>query len=364
MYCCEVCFSDKRIVDYIKQNGSKNNCDFCGERNVACINPLELQDLFVNLIDLYTPFKEINYIERNLSGSLAELIQYEWNIFNNNLTKNDQNNLLDKIRNDKGNENFYSSSELWIDFKYDFLINSGVGYWSILSEKLKYHTRFIINQSTNDEQQFFDLLNKSIELSKTILSEGCKIYRARIGSRKEKNNKINQKYVPYKEMGIPPRNKASAGRANPSGIPFLYLASDKKTALSEVRPWKKAKVSIASFLTNQQLKIIDLTDIDDIKSPFEFQDNLKREIEKRYFIKNLSYKLAKPINPNKSDIEYIPTQFITEYIKMKNYDGIKFKSAMGPGNNIVLFNENVVTQKNSNLFEVENIEYKFHEYEN
>ena len=165
-------------------------------------------------------------------------------------------------------------------------------------------------------------------------------------------------------MGAPPKDKSKPGRANPHGIPFLYLASDKETALSEVRPWKKAKVSIATFLTNQQLKIIDLTGVDNIKSPFVFQGNLKKEIEKRYFIKNLSSKLAKPVDPNNSNIEYIPTQFITEYIKINNYDGIKYNSAMGPGNNIVLFDENEVTKKDSYILEVENIDYKYKEYEN
>jgi hypothetical protein len=363
VYCCEKCFSDKNLINYIQQNGSKNNCDFCGSKNIICINPVELKDLFINLIDLYTPFKNKYFIERNYSSSLGELIQNEWNIFNNILTKNDQNSLLDEIRNDKDDDSFYSSSKKWIDFKYEFLLKSGISYWGYLSEKLQTDTRFIIKQSDDETENFFNLLDETFSLAEKVISEKRKFYRARLGCDKEKKNYFS-KCIPFKEMGAPPKDKSKPGRANPHGIPFLYLASDKETALSEVRPWKKAKVSIATFLTNQQLKIIDLTGVDNIKSPFVFQGNLKKEIEKRYFIKNLSSKLAKPVNPNNSNIEYIPTQFITEYIKINNYDGIKYKSAMGPGNNIVLFDENEVTKKDSYIFEVENINYKFKEYEN
>lgn len=34
----------------------------------------------------------------------------------------------------------------------------------------------------------------------------------------------------------PLSNSASEGRANPKGIPYLYVATDKETAMSEVRP--------------------------------------------------------------------------------------------------------------------------------
>ena len=44
-----------------------------------------------------------------------------------------------------------------------------------------------------------------------------KWYRARIQRTEKPYNKD--------EMGVPPKEKASQGRANPVGIPYLYLAS-------------------------------------------------------------------------------------------------------------------------------------------
>jgi hypothetical protein len=39
------------------------------------------------------------------------------------------------------------------------------------------------------------------------------------------------------ERMFPVRDRATEGRVNPKGIPCLYMASDKHTAMAEVRPW-------------------------------------------------------------------------------------------------------------------------------
>lgn len=41
--------------------------------------------------------------------------------------------------------------------------------------------------------------------------------------------------------------KATEGKANPKGIPCLYLATDKETAMSEVRPWIGSYISVGQF---------------------------------------------------------------------------------------------------------------------
>ena len=41
--------------------------------------------------------------------------------------------------------------------------------------------------------------------------------------------------------------RATDGRANPRGIPCLYLATTKETAMSEVRPWIGSYVSAGQF---------------------------------------------------------------------------------------------------------------------
>ncbi|NLK52763.1 MAG: RES domain-containing protein [Syntrophomonadaceae bacterium] len=38
------------------------------------------------------------------------------------------------------------------------------------------------------------------------------------------------------ELCAPPKEKCSAGRLNPKGVPYLYLADSIDTVISELRP--------------------------------------------------------------------------------------------------------------------------------
>ena len=57
----------------------------------------------------------------------------------------------------------------------------------------------------------------------------------------------------------PRRDRAREGRANPQGIPYLYLSTRKETALSEVRPWLRSLISIGQFKIVRQLTIVDFS---------------------------------------------------------------------------------------------------------
>ena len=60
-------------------------------------------------------------------------------------------------------------------------------------------------------------------------------------------------------MGCPPIEKATAGRANPLGIPYLYLCHDAETTLYEVRAVYLDKVSVGKFVINSNLDIVDFS---------------------------------------------------------------------------------------------------------
>ena len=48
-------------------------------------------------------------------------------------------------------------------------------------------------------------------------------------------------------MGSPPPGKRRSGRVNPEGISVLYLTTDEKTALNEVRATAFDYVSVGNF---------------------------------------------------------------------------------------------------------------------
>ncbi len=51
--------------------------------------------------------------------------------------------------------------------------------------------------------------------------------------------------------------QASEGRANPKGIPYLYLATHRDTALAEVRPWIRSLFSVAQFKIVRDLVVVN-----------------------------------------------------------------------------------------------------------
>ena len=52
---------------------------------------------------------------------------------------------------------------------------------------------------------------------------------------------------------------------------------------------------------------------------------------------------SKPVLPNRTHLDYIPTQFICEFFKtVCGFHGLVFNSSFGNGKNIVLFDQNLV----------------------
>ncbi|WP_255309226.1 RES domain-containing protein [Gilliamella sp. WF3-4] len=61
-------------------------------------------------------------------------------------------------------------------------------------------------------------------------------------------------------MGSPPKGTSSAGRANPIGISYLYLANNLETCISEVRPNNASSIYVSKFNINcEDMNILDLT---------------------------------------------------------------------------------------------------------
>jgi hypothetical protein len=77
-------------------------------------------------------------------------------------------------------------------------------------------------------------------------------------------------------------------------------------------------------------------------------------------IRNIHKELTKPVDPELTDIEYLPTQFLTEFIKNQGYDSITFKSSLIEGTNTVLFNINGIEVIKTDISQIYEINYHFH----
>lgn len=83
--------------------------------------------------------------------------------------------------------------------------------------------------------------------------------------------------VPYKPERMKPlRNSAHEGRVNPRGIPCLYAANDKETAVAEVRPWLSALVSVARLEPTRELRLVNCSEGHDESFEFFFRQSTTR----------------------------------------------------------------------------------------
>jgi hypothetical protein len=143
-------------------------------------------------------------------------------------------------------------------------------------------------QIESDRRYFFDYDFKEImpfasEHYAKFLRTGETLYRSRIGADLSDSTKINQPFGIH-EMLTPSSSITPNGRANPSGIPYLYTSFEKFTCVCESRPWKKARISLLTLILSKDLFILDLTNSEIIPSDLFFPQNLHKVIPNRLFI--------------------------------------------------------------------------------
>ncbi|MFF9574270.1 HEPN-associated N-terminal domain-containing protein [Streptomyces rubiginosohelvolus] len=119
-----------------------------------------------------------------------------------------------------------------------------------------------------------------------------------------------------KDLGTARREHAKqANRMSPAGIPMFYGAEDADTAVREglVRT-SETHVSVAAFQATQQFTVVDLTGKRIPPAPSEFDTERFAERHRILFLSNFVKDLAKPIRENFEQIDYVPTQILTEYL--------------------------------------------------
>jgi RES domain-containing protein len=164
------------------------------------------------------------------------------------------------------------------------------------------------------------------------VASGTTLHRARIVD--------GVRLPPAAEMGKPPIERAGPGRANPIGIAYLYLSLNEETCLQEVRAANHSLVASAQFHTLQDLTVLNLADID---APDFFDNDEVARVYLHRYITALSRELSRPVRSSDSPIEYIPTQYLTEFAKSLGLDGVLYSSSLhAGGRNLVLFDDRTV----------------------
>ncbi len=354
MKCCPKCFQDQVIIDFIQTVGRDGDCDFCSAEDLTTIPAEDLGNHFNDLIDLYEEADEQRYHE---DKSLADLIARDWAVFSDKLETEKQNAILDEIRfgplDGKDRSITRRSSERW-QFKYAYWEED---IWERFSEHIKHSRRFILDGKSAYFSEPLEWLPDILAATEMVASPELVFHRARLG--------YSEKFIRHapfsaREMMPPPSEIAQRGRANPAGISYLYVAEEEETAVAEIRPYVGAWVSVCSLKAKKNLKVADITRIHKIESPFG-QTDLEAQVQRNALLKVLNRELARPVNPDDSEIEYVPTQYLAEAILEIGYDGIRYRSAVRKGGTNFVFFEpsDLIIDPATSLVEVDSIEVTY-----
>lgn len=315
-FVCSNCFTDTELIGFIQTRNQISDCDCCGSKDIAVLPFEELLDFFKELLD--------NFQKSETGSGLTALIQSNWSFFKD-LVLGDKiiNSALNQL-----NSIFVSSDEL-VNFNDEIIEN--VDYWQKLKEQLKWEKRYL----TDINFLTYDLGWDGFFESKTVIEKKDILYRARLHS-----NADTEAFT-EDNMFCPPKHIASGGRANPSGIPYLYLSDNEETILYEIRASYLDEITVASFgladHIEENIVISDFTEVPSLFTPNQINKRIKSTLLKKIISRDLST----PMRRYDSDLDYIPTQFICEFIKVfTNVQGIKFRSSLhNVGNNLVLFDQ-------------------------
>lgn len=354
---CHRCFKDKTLIDFIREEGRRGRCDWCGARNVYVIPLNELGEIFREVVSIYRPGEWDD-------DSISFLMQEDWKVFSDKIEEN-PDDLLHRmtvaILEAGLNPKEYPSGD-YPDYEGGFRRRDSrlVEYWHEKAEAYfegKRQNRTIKKQWLDNQEKddlyhdFPDQLEIVFEDLCVFYEPGKKFYRARIHKGHTRKERFDST-----EMGAPPAKVMKAGRANREKQRVLYLASDVDTALAEVRAWKGMAVAVADLEIKERLSIVSLLQYDIPESPF-FQEYLEWKLDLDELFRRLSYEMSMPIIAEEDKRSYFSTQFLCDWVRKAGYDGIEYPSAMGTGFNLVVFNPENVKPITVRYFRIEQIKH-------
>lgn len=336
--CCQHCFQDPRLQGIIAVSGARGDCDFCGATDTE-IYDLQQHDDIQRLIAQVCSLYELdpNPSQQQQPYTVLTALCDTWQLFN--LSHQQSAQLLQGMYGSGKNGIFgidlpamlHESVHLRTDDEQPEQLS-----WDNFTDQIKHHNRFF--PSIID----FKHIAQYITHVREVYDKGTILTRARIAP--DSNG-----FKP-EEMGAPPRTKASAGRINPAGISELYTTIDTDkanaddTAVHEIRAGMHDFVSFGKFELTRDITIIDLTRISTI-SPFDFDsDDLMDLAVYKDILNGMANDISKPLRRSDSPLEYVPSQYIAEFIKSIDsendgpYDGVKYNSTLQTGGvNLCLF---------------------------
>lgn len=324
MICCIECFNDSEIRAAIEMTGHKGDCPICkkcgvwiydSETDLFASNVEELLD---SILEIYVPESELptSYPEEE-KLNLEDRLLKDWKIFSGDSLEVKQI-VAGMIEESLDLDSRLFDERVGIPELFDeaYLKDNsilGSSSWDVFKKYLRNTNRFHYKYIN------LEILETILKETETVIPAGRKFYRSRV------SNEKGVKGFARSEMGAPPDDVASAGRANSKGQSCLYLSNNRKTTVKEIRAHAFDYVTIATFRTNREIRVLDLSSITH-SSPFYSGTGKVSYLVNENHLRKIENDMAKPMSRWDSDLDYLPTQFISDFAKFLGYDGVKYYS--------------------------------------
>lgn len=359
-YVCPDCVEDEYLKNIIRYYACRRECDYCGTRT--------RKHSAAPVAEIMEPIGDTVFTWFNNPEDAGEFWDSEDDCYISGDEAIDTKDMLKSLSLECHEQLFEDITDAFIN---EYWVETANGHWlgshphelmtyawEQFADIVKHESRYFFQQTPSsfaDQEDDYesaqqenynpanflptlDKLVKKLRLFDT-LPIGKTLFRARP---QEEENPFP---LNAKELGAPPSKYSRAGRMNPAGISYLYLAFEQETALAEVHQGNQSlQTAIGQFKTQRELQVLDLTVLPEKPSIFNVQRYT--ELVGLFFIDKFISEITKPVTKDGSEhIEYVPSQVVSEYFALvfhledgKRLDGIKYPSSVRSGShNLVLF---------------------------
>ncbi len=337
-FVCTGCVSDYALEAAIADEASADEvCDFCGGGPAASMDVL-LGAFFAGLRNEYGRADDEGVIWDGREGGYQMAATRDtWDLIGEFSDVLSGDGLVDAVR-------LLAHDTMWVERNFAWRRRDEVldDAWARFCRTVKYETRYVIwlNEQTSSEEAAMtgeipparilhdigDLLTR-LRLGVRVLDAGYSLWRARTHDGPGKTFDAGG-------LGTVPADKAKQpNRMSPAGIPLFYGAEEMDTAIQEVSDGTTQCVTAGRFQTSQPCTVVDFTALPEVPSMFD--PELGADWRYLSFLHRFAAEVSKPIDPGDSNIDYVPTQILTEFFlrifNSAGVDGILYDSATVPG---------------------------------
>ncbi|WP_162256049.1 RES family NAD+ phosphorylase [Lacticaseibacillus pantheris] len=314
------------------------------------VNFQGFQSEFIEIFDLYDTGST------RMAQKLSTHLRDQWGIFN--LKSDEIELLLEHFAPDYFNENQEMLHGLVVplyslhgEYQQNMGIFSGKS-WSefetVIRQKNRYHNSLMVTERL---EYFLRLLVTSLEADDTHY------FRSRIinDTDRSKNGLHGMSAI-----GPAPERQSKAGRLNAPGFSYLYLGSDVGTSLVEIRASIQDIVAVGTFKLRSPIQVVDLDKLAEL-SPFAGVDKMSYLINRSILI-DIDKAMRRKTGRNRSEVDYVPTEYISDLIKTMGVDGMVYASSVSPTDavDLVLFDtKKVELLGDIKLYEIEQMNFTF-----